>query len=133
MALQVSGSTTRTNAGVFGGGFGVVGAAEGMLAATIINSLTTTTKIYTVLRIATTSAEYVFVSHKIDSDALRMSLVPVQVRIRQAQTAPQAQLSPPSGSSLSIADELTKLAQLHESGALDDGEFASAKARLLKS
>jgi ribosomal protein L37E len=33
-------------------------------------------------------------------------------------------------SSTSFADELTKLAQLHASGALSDGEFSAAKARL---
>jgi hypothetical protein len=38
VALQVTGTTTRRNAGVFGGGFGVVGAAEGMLAAAVINT-----------------------------------------------------------------------------------------------
>jgi phage shock protein PspC (stress-responsive transcriptional regulator) len=32
---------------------------------------------------------------------------------------------------MSLADELARLAQLHESGALSDSEFAQAKARLL--
>jgi uncharacterized protein len=32
---------------------------------------------------------------------------------------------------LSIADELEKLRQLHESGAIDDHEYSSAKARIL--
>ena len=32
---------------------------------------------------------------------------------------------------MSIADELQKLQQLHESGAISDEEFAKAKARLL--
>ncbi len=32
---------------------------------------------------------------------------------------------------LSIADELEKLRQLHESGTIDDQEFSSAKARIL--
>jgi hypothetical protein len=43
-ALQVSGSTVKSNARVFGGGFGLLGAAEGMLAATVINTLTTRTR-----------------------------------------------------------------------------------------
>jgi len=131
-ALQVTGSTTRRSAGVFGGGFGVIGAAEGILAAAVINSLTTRTKIYTVVRIATTKSEYVFVSYKLDSDAVQMSLVPVQLRIRRARAADQNPVSQPSPSSGSVADELTKLARLHESGALDDAEFRSAKTRLLR-
>jgi hypothetical protein len=44
VALQVTGTTTRKSARVIGGGFGVVGAAEGMLAAAVINSLTTRTR-----------------------------------------------------------------------------------------
>jgi phage shock protein C len=32
---------------------------------------------------------------------------------------------------MSLTDELARLAQLHESGALNDSEFAQAKARLL--
>jgi Short C-terminal domain len=131
-ALQVTGSTMRRSAGVFGGGFGVIGAAEGILAAAVINSLTTRTKIYTVLRIATTKSEYVFVSYKLDSDAVEMSLVPVQLRIRRAKAAGQNPVSEPSPSSGTIADELTRLARLRQSGALDDAEFRSAKARLLR-
>jgi len=129
-ALQITGSTTRRNAGVIGGGFGLIGVAEGVLAAAVINAITTRTKVYTVLRIATRNAEYVFVSYVIDSHALQMSLVPVQVRIRQAKAAPSAP-PPPAPSALGVADELTKLAQLHAGGILNDAEFASAKARLL--
>lgn len=124
-ALQVSGSTTETSAGLWGGGFGVVGAAEGILAAAVINSLTHRTKVFTVLRIVTRSAEYVFSSTKADSSRLQMELTPVQVRIRSAQTAGL----PPTRTS--VADELVKLAKLRDDGALTDAEFARAKARLL--
>lgn len=34
---------------------------------------------------------------------------------------------------MSLADELARLAQLHESGTLSDSEFAQAKTRLLNS
>lgn len=36
-----------------------------------------------------------------------------------------------SSSSVSTADELTKLADLHERGALSDGDYAQAKAKVL--
>jgi Short C-terminal domain len=133
-ALQVTGSTTRHSAGVFGGGFGVAGAAEGILAASVVNSLSATTTVYTVLRIATTSAEYVFVSNAFDNNALQMFLTPVQPRIRQAQANSALPVpSPQGGAALSVADELTKLAQLRDAGVLSDEEFAAAKTRLLGS
>ncbi len=120
--LQITGSRTTSSAGVFGGGFGVAGAVEGMLAASVINGLTSSTTVYSVVRVAARAAEYVFVSRSIDSGALGMMLTPVQLRIRQATPA-----APTSG----VADELAKLAQLRDSGVLSDAEFGSAKARLL--
>lgn len=130
-ALEATGTTTRRSAGLIGGGFGLTGAAEGILAASVINSLTTRTRINTILRIATVSAEYVFVSDAIDSDRLRMFLIPIQPRIRAAQaTAPSLVMSPPPASS-SVADELTKLARLRDEGVLSEAEFTSAKTRLL--
>jgi len=126
-ALQISGSATHSNAGVFGGGFGVAGAAEGMLAASVINSLTSKTTIYSLVRIAARAAEYVFVSNVVDSGSLSMMLTPVQFRIRQAQASAPSPLTPAA----SVADELGKLAQLRDAGVLSDAEFTAAKARLL--
>ncbi|MHB8488476.1 MAG: SHOCT domain-containing protein [Candidatus Dormibacteria bacterium] len=123
-ALQITGSTTRSSAGVFGGGFGVVGAVEGMLAASVINSLTSSTKVFSLVRIAARSAEYVCVSNTVDSGSLNMLMTPVQLRIRQAQATPP-------GATSSVADELTKLAELRDRGVLSETEFAAAKTRLL--
>lgn len=137
LAIEVAGTTTTTQSGggVIGGGFGLQGAAEGILAASVINALTTssTTTINTVLRLASDCAEYVLVSHAIDSNALRMLLTPVQLRVRQAQTPRPTQpaLSSTAGSTLSIADELTKLAHLRDQGVLTIAEFEAAKAKLL--
>jgi DNA-directed RNA polymerase subunit RPC12/RpoP len=126
-ALQIGGSTTHSTAGVFGGGFGVAGAAEGMLAASVINSLTSKTTVYSLVRLAARAAEYVFVSHVVDSGSLDMMLTPVQFRIRHAQAAPSSSPTPAT----SVADELAKLAQLRDAGVLSDAEFTAAKARLL--
>jgi hypothetical protein len=51
----------------------------------------------------------------------------------QSQAMDQAGDSPPAARSAepSIPDQLTQLSRLHEQGALNDAEFASAKARLL--
>jgi hypothetical protein len=130
-ALQVSGSTVRTSLGVFGGGFGVIGAAEGMLAATVINRLTTRTRQYAVLRIVTISAEYVFSSTTRDGSALSLALTSVQVEIRKARQGSVASSTARLSQQVSVADELIKLARLHDEGILTDDEFAGAKAKLL--
>ena len=132
-ALQVSGSTIKTNPGVWGGGFGVIGAATGILAATVINTMAARTRQYAVLRIVTGSSEYVFSSSSRDGSALSLTLTPVQVEIRKAQQAKVASVTapPPPPSPVSLADELTKLARLRAEGVLSDEEFASAKAKLL--
>jgi hypothetical protein len=131
-AVEVDGTATTRNAGIRGGGFGVAGATEGILAATVINTLTSRTIISTILRIASNSAEYVFVSDSIEAKALHMFLTPVYPRVRQAKapTPPPTITQAPPGAS-SLADELSKLAKLRDDGILSDSEFAAAKARLL--
>ena len=44
---------------------------------------------------------------------------------------PPQYVAPPPASTGGEVDQLSRLAQLHESGALSDDEFAAAKARLL--
>jgi len=131
LALQVSGSTVRSNLGVLGGGFGVVGATEGMLAAAVINTLTTRTRQYAVLRLTTGSSEYVFSSDARDGSALGLTLTPVQVEIRQAQQANQAGTAPPPSES-SVGDELRKLAHLRDEGVLTDEEFAGGEGQIAR-
>ena len=134
VALQVTGTTTRKHTRIIGGGFGVVQAAEGMLTAAVINSLTNQKKIFTLLRLATTTSEYVFVSYSVDSKALELLLTPVQVRIRKAHsTSPQPQMHPAPSTGQSVADEIRKLAALRDEGIISDDEFAGAKTRLLGS
>lgn len=132
VALQVTGSTTTTSAHMVGGGFGPVGAAEGILAASVVNSLTRTTRTYCVIRLAATTAEYVFSSTTVEANSLTMKLTPVQLRIRQASSARENGQRQTATPAAGIADELQKLAGLRDSGILSDAEFATAKARLLE-
>jgi DNA-directed RNA polymerase subunit RPC12/RpoP len=130
-SIQVDGTSTRRNAGMMGGGFGIAGAAEGMLAASVINSLTARTTVNTILRIAAASSEFVFVSDTIESKSLEMFLTPVYPRVRQARAPEASSTSAPQASTSSLADELGKLAKLRDDGVLSDAEFAAAKGRLL--
>jgi small neutral amino acid transporter SnatA (MarC family) len=49
----------------------------------------------------------------------------------QTQAAPQAAPAPAAPAPADSTAELERLAKLHESGALNDEEFAAAKAKLL--
>lgn len=63
-----------------------------------------------------------------DQDARINALETQQGGSASAGTTPAS-----AGTTPSIADELSRLAQLHQSGALTDQEFADAKAGLLGS
>jgi hypothetical protein len=45
--------------------------------------------------------------------------------------APAQYVAPPPGSTGGEVDELSRLVQMHEAGALSDAEFTAAKAQLL--
>jgi hypothetical protein len=49
-------------------------------------------------------------------------------KVRDAQ---QAYIRDAAGTSASTADELSKLAQLHDAGVISDDEFGAQKAKLL--
>jgi hypothetical protein len=53
------------------------------------------------------------------------------VQAQQADDAMRTYIKSAAGSSSSSADELTKLADLHQRGVLTDAEFESQKAKLL--
>jgi hypothetical protein len=83
-----------------------------------------------------TQASSVLVLHTTsDQLVVRSPLAPSRVReliSRNLAAIDQRSARPGTWptSATSFADELTKLAQLHASGALSDGEFSAAKARL---
>jgi len=124
-AIEIGGpGATKSGGGFFGGGFGLAGAAEGMLIATALNLLTTRTGIDTVICLQTRSAELFFHHGKTAPDALRIRLSPVFSRLRQQQA--QDRSAP-----LDLVGQLAQLAELHRSGALTDEELAQAKNKLL--
>jgi len=78
-----------------------------------------------------------FHSSRITALELREKLLPIITQIRKAKADAQRSASaanaagPTASPPTTVADELTKLAQLRDSGILSDEEFASQKARLL--
>jgi hypothetical protein len=130
-ALEVEGQgAVRTGGGFFGGGFGAQGAVEGMLVASVLNSLTTKTKIETIVGLRTNDWQLFLFWDRATPDTLKRHLAPVFARLETAhQTKAQDYSVPTSG----VAGELAKLDELHKSGALDAAEFAEAKKRVLES
>lgn len=63
--------------------------------------------------------------------ALGLLFGPITVLVLAAIPKVDPESDAPALAAASTADELAKLADLHASGALDDAEFAAAKARLL--
>jgi Short C-terminal domain len=122
---------TQTGGGFFGGGFGLSGAAEGMLIANALNLLTTRTNVDTVICVQTREAEVFFHHNQTPPDALRIQLSPVFSALRRLQSI-GSELEPPARIAATVVDHLARLAELHAAGSLTDDEFAAAKARLLE-
>jgi hypothetical protein len=128
-ALELGGGA-RTRGGAFvGGGFGLRGAWEGMLAASVLNALTTKTTINTGIRIGSTKGELLLHHGEFTPEVIRNTLSPVFNRFEVAgRTGPEnvSRSSDPVG-------QLERLAKMHRDGSLTDEEFAAAKQRWLNS
>ncbi len=87
--------------------------------------------LYTVVKVATAADTIEFRVTKAQAEEIKATLT----RLMLGGTAPPVTPAPASSSAApaSIADELGKLVQLRDSGALTDEEFAAQKARLLGS
>jgi len=126
-ALEFEGGVVRKGGRYAGGGFGVLGAAEGMAMAALLNSLTTKTSIHTTVRLEAQDAELFFFTDQAPPKTLYMQFAEVRARINAA--TPAALPAPESNADL--ADQLLQLGTMFEKGLLTADEFAAAKARLL--
>jgi hypothetical protein len=117
--FEIGGPGAVTSGGGFiGGGFGVEGALEGIAIASVLNSLTTKTKIFTTIQLATHHGEIFLLYDKLEPSALRIALSRVFVRLRELDV--DATLS-----------RLERLQALHDAGALSPDEFARLRALTL--
>ena len=118
----------RRGGGFIGGGFGLAGAAAGMLTASALNSLTMKTGMDTVVHLATPSVE-VFLHYDREAPAaLRRTLAPVFLKLRQ-----ESAFRGPKDDATSehVVDRLHKLAGLLDRGLITEEEFARLKADLM--
>ena len=130
VALEIGGpGAQRRGGGFFAGGFGVTGAAEGMLVAAALSLLTTSTAVSTVVCLMTSSAELFLHTSSETPDDLRMRLSPVFSVLRQQETAQAAAQGNGGGS---VVERLAKLASLLEKDLISREEFDRLKADLLQ-
>jgi hypothetical protein len=89
LALEFSGPGAVTSGPtLFGGGFGLKGAAEGMIVASVLSALTTRTTIHTVIRYQAVNLEAFFFYSKATPDQLRVQLSQALSLIRPTLSSP---------------------------------------------
>jgi hypothetical protein len=114
--------------GFMGGGFGLVGFAVGLAAATALNAITSRTSMDSYLQIRTNNNEYIFHSALFAPETLRV------ICSALVGTVERARLSRPAIAPLaeSVADQLAKIKVLHDNGVLSVSEYEMARARLVR-
>lgn len=127
LALEFRGGAVRTGGGYVGGGFGTLGAAEGMAVASLLNSLTTKTKVHTTIRLEAEDAEAFFFTDQALPQALEMRLAEVRGLIKAAH---RTEAPAHTSASDDLSERLFRLGEMLDKGQLSPEEFAQAKARL---
>jgi hypothetical protein len=129
-AVDIGGpGLVKSGGGFAGGGLGLAGAAEGMAIAAVLNALTTTTRIKTVVHVQAAECELFLLCTNVGPEALRIKLSRALGAIRQARTAITARTD--HGPAPSVVDQLGKLAAMLENGLLTREEFDRMKATLI--
>jgi hypothetical protein len=116
--------TVTTDGGFIGGGFGIEGAALGIAAATLLNSIAKTSTTNTLLHLTWPKGEIFLHTNRFEPEILRRALSNTFTTMAAAR---EQRLT--GGADLAI--QLERLAALHTSGALSADEFSVAKAKVL--
>jgi DNA-directed RNA polymerase subunit RPC12/RpoP len=130
-AVELSGGAQTSGGAFIGGGFGPTGAVEGMVIASVLNSLSRKTTINTVLRIASRDGE-IFLHHGAMTPAtMRTEFSPLFTRFEAAQASTSSEHVVADDPTV-VADDptaqLERLTRLRDAGALTEDEFQAARA-----
>jgi hypothetical protein len=128
LAFDFEGGAVRTGGRYVGGGFGALGAAEGMAIASLLNALTAKTKVHTTIRFEADDAEMFFFTDQAVPRTLEMRFAEARAQIRNARPENGAHQREASDN---FADRLLRLGEMRDRDQLTNEEFAAAKARLL--
>jgi hypothetical protein len=129
--VELGGGATTTGGGFVGGGFGLGGAAEGMLIASALNAATRKTTVNTGMHIGSTDAEVLLHHGELTPAAIRQQMSPLFTRLEAARRAREVGPSPQQEAEDPIT-QLERLARLRESGILSEEEFQAARARQVR-
>jgi hypothetical protein len=131
LALKVDGpGAVTTGGGFIGGGFGVTGAVEGMIVASVLNAITTRKTVQTIVEVQDTHRDMLFLHTTHTPDRMRAMLKPVEARLRTYKRSADSNQRQEVQEVDPLA-RLERLVALHGSGALTQSEFETAKQRIL--
>lgn len=128
-ALEFSGGAIQQGGGYRGFGFGLIGAAEGIAIASLLNSLSTKTSVHTTIRFEAEDAEVFFFTDQALPTEFEMRFANIRGRIKRARADPPT-TTPASGGDLS--ERLMRLGEMLDKGQLTPEEFKAAKAQLFQ-
>jgi hypothetical protein len=127
VALEVAGGEVTTGPAFVAGGFGLHGAIEGLVVASVLNAVSERTTINTGMHIGSTKGEVLLFHGELTSQAIRRALSPLWTRYE----AKRAAKSTPAATHDDAVRLLARLAELRDAGVLSDEEFSAKKAELL--
>ena len=125
VSVEFEGPGRITKGGRFlGGGFGLIGAAEGMAIATVLNSISTRSEVRSVIRWEARNMEAFFFTDTATPGDLRIQFSQVVNRIKKSSPVSRDRSDDP-------LDRLERLAKLHSEGSLTDEEFTAMKRQMI--
>jgi len=126
LTIQIDGpGLVTTGGGFIGGGEGLVGALEGMAIARALNALTRRSTVQTFIEVHASGRHALWITDQLTPQQLNLLLRPVQARLREVRVLHDAVAVDP-------LDRLAKLGALRGSGILNEDEYESAKADILR-
>lgn len=130
LRLQVGGRGVRESSlGLIGGGFGVEGAVKGIVAASVINALTTQSSVDTNLQVGVMDAEFLLHTSSLTPEQLRGALADAFVRFHRIEHERQSR--PVSQVADSAVAQIERAHALLAAGAITHEEFENLKKGIL--
>ena len=130
LAMDFSGPGRVEKGGRFiGGGFGFRGAVEGMIVASVLNSLTRKSTVQSVIRWEARDLEVFLFTSAATPSELRVKLSPVLARIAREPTAPEPR--PAVNAPEDRLSKIERLGSLYKEGLLSEEEFSTLKREVL--
>jgi hypothetical protein len=127
--VEIGGPGTQQSGGGFiGGGFGVTGAVEGMIAASVLNALTTRTHTNSIIGLTALDSALILHTSALTPDGLRVALSPVIARVAAAKHLASR---PPLSSGPTHRERLDQLTDLKDAGAISEEEYTATRQRII--